>query len=103
MPCIHCGQHVTAPANMHFDHVDPSTKQFRMQCLFTTGSAMSNKPSEASFAKLRPAPGVNTVYKALLHEIKKLAMTCAICHAKKSFAELEIAMLKKLGKTGALH
>ena len=88
---------------MHFDHVDPATKQFRIKHLFTMKSAMTNKPPTASFAKLRSAPKVTTIYEAVFHELKKLAMTCAICHAKKIFAEIEIAMLTKLGATGSLR
>jgi hypothetical protein len=91
LPCMNCGIWCCSPRNMHFDHVEPELKQFKIANLLL--NSMATPPSKAAYKNKGSASAgeFHTSYDAIFAELPNLALVCALCHAQKTFCEYEIA------------
>ncbi len=70
--------------------------------LISSNVAMANAPSQAAFVNLEDRDTFETVYDAFFFELPKLALLCAMCHARKTFAEIELLFLRALPTPDAI-
>ena len=96
LPCMCCKRFVASPANMHFDHVDPALKTMKIAYLMMNNIGMASAPPTSAFLNPEERANFETVYDAFFFELTKLAVLCALCHARKTFAELELLFLRDL-------
>ena len=67
VPCLYCGKYMANPMNVHFDHVEDSTKQFHVGSLITPTCGMANKPSADAYVRSYAGPKFDTGAHARAH------------------------------------
>jgi len=92
LPCIMCDTFCVSAASMDYDHVNPATKRFIISNLFHR--LLHAKPSKDCC--VFPDDTCDTNFHALMIEVRKLVLICMVCHARKSFAALELAALRQM-------